>query len=282
MISEESRLRYQESGFLIVESLFTPDEVKRMREALSDIVDQKGDDAPKLDLETEDDGGTNPIRRLINPLDYPVFQEFVRDERILSILRTLLGKHIRRGGGKINMKPARVGTAVEWHQDWAFNPYTNDSLLTVSVFIDDVTLENAPILVLPGSHRGPTYDHHYNGEFVGVIDPDVIRRQSDAMVPMIGPAGSCSFHHVRLVHGSDRNRSDADRRMFVFPAIAGNAWPLAASKTTLEQMYGTILSGNVVIAPKLVDVPVRIPVPIPKGVRGIFQAQALAPKKYFE
>lgn len=42
------------------------------------------------------------------------------DERILTIVKALLGNNVRGGGSKLNMKLAHVGSPVHWHQDWAF------------------------------------------------------------------------------------------------------------------------------------------------------------------
>ena len=33
---------------------------------------------------------------------------------------------------------AGFGAAVEWHQDWAFYPHTNDDLAAVGVMMDDL------------------------------------------------------------------------------------------------------------------------------------------------
>ena len=43
---------------------------------------------------------------------------------------------------KLNAKPSFSGLPIPWHQDWAFFPHTNDSVLTVSVIIDDSTRDN--------------------------------------------------------------------------------------------------------------------------------------------
>ena len=41
------------------------------------------------------------------------------------------------------MKPPQSRSSViRWHQDWAFFPYTNDSLVTICIAIDDSTREN--------------------------------------------------------------------------------------------------------------------------------------------
>ena len=39
---------------------------------------------------------------------------------------------------KLNTKFEKGGSAVEWHQDWAFYPHTNDDVLAVGVMLDDV------------------------------------------------------------------------------------------------------------------------------------------------
>ena len=52
------------------------------------------------------------------------------------------------------MKPAKVGSAVEWHQDMAYFPHTNDDLVTTLVYLDDATEEN-------GCLRCSATSHHY-------------------------------------------------------------------------------------------------------------------------
>ena len=44
---------------------------------------------------------------------------------------------VRFDTGKLNMKSAGYGAPVEWHQDWAFYPHTNDDLAAVGIMIDD-------------------------------------------------------------------------------------------------------------------------------------------------
>ena len=43
-------------------------------------------------------------------------------------------------------------------------PHTNDSLLAVGIFIDDMTSENGPLQIIPTSHTGKLniyYDYYY-------------------------------------------------------------------------------------------------------------------------
>ena len=47
-----------------------------------------------------------------------------------------------RPAGKINMKSAGFGSPVEWHQDWAFYPHTNQNVLAVGILLDDMNSDN--------------------------------------------------------------------------------------------------------------------------------------------
>ena len=87
----------------------------------------------------------------------------VRHPNILEVLKRLWGPSIRFDVSKLNLKAAGYGAPVEWHQDWAFYPHTNDDLAAVGIMIDDVDEENGPLLVIPGSHQGPIFDHHADG-----------------------------------------------------------------------------------------------------------------------
>ena len=107
---------------------------------------------------------------------HPAFDSLVRSQPVLDILTKLIGPDLRLHGSKLNMKSAQYGSPVEWHQDWAFYPHTNDDILAIGVLLDDTDLANGPMLVTPGTHRGPVWSHHGDdGRFIGLIDPDLIR-----------------------------------------------------------------------------------------------------------
>ena len=91
------------------------------------------------------------------------------------------------------MKTAGGGSAVEWHQDIAFYPYTNDDVLAVGVCLDDHTLENGCMLMVPGSHKGPVLDHHQDGYFIGAISPS--RGETDLSTAVPVEVGAGRHHH---------------------------------------------------------------------------------------
>ena len=149
------------------------------------------------------------------------------------------------------MKSAGYGSPVEWHQDWAFYPHTNDDVLATGIYLDDCDMDNGPLMVIPGSHHGPTYDHHADGRFCGAMSPDACDIDFAKAVPLMGPAGSMTIHHVRLVHGSALNRSNRQRRLLLHEYTAADAWPLLGV-ANFEEFNGRMVLGEPTIEPRVV------------------------------
>jgi ectoine hydroxylase-related dioxygenase (phytanoyl-CoA dioxygenase family) len=198
------------------------------------------------------------------------------------VLRDLWGQDIRFDTAKLNMKSAGFGAPVEWHQDWAFYPHTNDDLAAVGVMMDDMALENGPLMIVPGTHRGPVFDHHANGRFCGAMDPSRGDVDFNKAVPLTGRAGSITVHHVRAVHGSAPNTSPKERRLFLLQYRAADAWPLLGFPDTLEAYEKLLVSGTGTIEPRLEAVPVRLPLPPAAAQGSIYENQKGMKQRYFE
>ena len=212
-----------------------------------------------------------------------IFDEVIRSPRLVAILQALLGPGIRLHNSKLNMKSARYGSPVEWHQDWAFYPHTNDDVLAVGVMLDDVDMSNGPMLVTPGSHTGPVFDHHdRDGRFAGMIDPDTIQAEIARAVPCVGRAGCVSFHHVRALHGSALNTSERPRNFLLYEVAAADAWPLLGLRTDWAAHEQEMLAGNPVLQPRMKELPVRLPFPPPLRGGSIYETQSSSTKPYFE
>ena len=216
------------------------------------------------DLEPSHSATLPRVRRLKPAIfkRYAFFHALARDPAIISILAQLLGPAIRQHGGKLNMKSAGYGSPVEWHQDWAFYPHTNDDVLATGIYLDDCDSDNGPLMVLPGTHRGPTFDHHADGRFCGAMNPAACDLDFAKAVPLMGPAGSMTIHHVRLVHGSALNHSNRQRRLLLHEYTAADAWPLMGV-ANFDEFNGRMVLGEPTIEPRVVPAPVRMPLPPP-------------------
>lgn len=286
MINEQQVKFYQDNGYLVVENVLSPEQLATLRCEVDELVEKSAtvnENDAVYDLEDTHSSERPRVRRIKTPHQYmPSAGALMSDPALVSILTRLIGPGVRFQTSKLNMKSAGFGAAVEWHQDWAFYPHTNDDLLAVGIMLDDVTEENGPMLVIPGSHRGPTYDHHQDGYFCGAVDPQHCEIDFSQTVPITGPAGSMSFHHVRIMHGSALNRSARDRRFLLFQYTAVDAWPLVKSIPDIDAYDKMIVAGQPTLAPRLAPAPVRMPLPPAPHEGSIYENQRSRHRRFFE
>jgi phytanoyl-CoA hydroxylase len=283
MIGDRDVAFYREHGYLVVPGVLEPAMVERLRGELVGILDGARDATTHTDvydLEPGHRADAPRVRRIKTPHRFFAgFRELYRHPRLVGIVERLLSPGVRLHGSKINLKAPHYGSPVEWHQDWAFYPHTNDDVLAVGVMLDDCTPDNGPLLVVPRTHTGPVWDHHVNGYFCGAVDPDAIAGEILRAVPLLGSAGSMSFHHVRLLHGSAQNASDRPRALLLYEYAAADAWPLMGVRD-LADFDARLVAGPPCIEPRLVPAPVRMPLPPAIHQGSIYENQRES-RRYF-
>src|SRR5437764_1572238 len=230
MLSRDQTNDYRERGFLAVEGVLSRGLIEQARAVVDEFVEQSRfvtEHTLVFDLEPGHTPERPRVRRLKEPCAiHPIFDQISRLDAILDIVAALIGPEIRYQGSKLNMKAAAFGSPVEWHQDFAFYPHTNDDLLAVGVALDDCTMENGCLLMLPGSHHGPILDHHQDGVFVGAIDVERERVDVSRAVPVTVKAGGIPLHHTRMLHAAAPNTSSLPRRLLLLQLAAVDAWPV--------------------------------------------------------
>jgi len=267
---------YNENGYIGVEAVLSEEEVAALRRVTDEFVEKSREVVEHndiFDLEPGHSPSSPRVRRIKNPcLYHTIYDQTLRHPNILGIVAQLIGKGIRYNGHKLNMKYPEFGSPVEWHQDWAFYPHTNDDLLAVGVVIDDMIVENGALMVLPGSHIGPTLDHHQNGAFVGAVtEPNFT---PEGAVPIEIKAGGITIHHVRTLHGSAPNTSDKPRRLLLFQYCAVDAWPLKGIPDW-DTYNEFIIQGEPTNQPRIVSTPIRMPQPYSDKKGSIYEVQSI-------
>ncbi len=283
MLTAAQIAEYDGVGAIVVPGVLSPGEVATLRQ----VTDNFGARAHTghtnvYDLEDSHSPSQPRVRRIKSPhLHHPAYAALLRHPGIIAVLQDLWGPDIRFDTAKLNLKSASFGAAVEWHQDWAFYPHTNDDLAAVGVMMDDMELANGPLLVVPGSHKGPVHDHHADGRFCGAMNPATCDTDFSAAVPLVGPAGSITVHHVRAVHGSAMNMSNKDRRLLLLQFRAADAWPLLSPTTDIAAFDSLIVAGAPTLTPRLAAVPVRLPLPPADKASSIYENQKGLANRYF-
>ncbi len=202
------------------------------------------DGRARFDLEPGHNAKQPALRRVASPIEISKdYLRAMRENRAVDAIAELLGPDIKFHHCKINAKLPGAGTEVKFHQDFLYEPHTNDDLITALLFLDEVTEQNGPLEVVRGSHTGPLHGLWHDGIFTGAIAVDAAREAAQKTVQCTGPAGAACLMHTRLLHGSAANRSPRPRTLFIAIYSAADALPL--SPNPLPSRYaGEIVRGR--------------------------------------
>ena len=280
MVSPEQVEFYQENGYLVVEEFLTPSELDEILGVVDELIEESrgvSEHDDRFELESTHSADAPALRRLKGPArNYPLFKQYARSDSFADLVEPLMGNHgVRYQHDKLNMKTSDIGSPVEWHQDFAFHPHTNDDLLAIGVALDACTVDNGCLMVIPGSHRWEILDHHNDGVFAGAIAPSEAGVDLDAAVPVTVPAGGVSVHHVRTLHGSAPNRSSQSRRLWLVGYAAADAWPIEGV-ADLDTFHEYLIRGENTPAYRCTDQIFRVNAPQGPGAGSIFEIQRAA------
>ncbi|KAJ7365794.1 hypothetical protein OS493_002513 [Desmophyllum pertusum] len=149
VLTEDQKQQYESDGYVVVPDVFSKDHVEEMNKVLDGYVEQSRKIEQTNNLFVLDPLHTpdNPILLRLRCISNhnKLFHKTMCDPKLVDILSDLIGPSVRYiNQEKVNMKPpeSSTGSLIRWHQDWAFYPYTNDSLVTACISIDDSTREN--------------------------------------------------------------------------------------------------------------------------------------------
>jgi phytanoyl-CoA hydroxylase len=208
---------YERDGFLKVEDLFTKDQLVELDCELERYCEAIVPKLPPGDLVYEMDpatGSRTGIRNLWRMEKYSLyFDEFAREEKILELVETLVNGEPLLMAVELFAKPARVGSAVPYHQDNGYFNLTPPDALTFWLALDDSHVENGCVYYARGTHRDGLLPHKSSlvpGNSWGLAerpDPKVLDE-----VPGIIKRGGGILHHCCLLHRSERNESAQARR----------------------------------------------------------------------
>ena len=286
MLTADQKADYHTNGYLMIEDLIPGDMLARMQGVTDRLIEasravSRSDEVYDLDKGHGPDTPRLTRIKLPHKRD-PIFEQVLKHSPLTQVLTDLLGPDTTLITSKLNTKAPGGGAAVEWHQDWAFYPHTNDDLLAFGVLLEDVELDNGPLMVIPGTHKGPILSHQSNGVFSGAIDPDDPLFEREKAVTLTGKAGSVSVHHARILHGSAPNRSDRARKILFFECAAGDAWPILGASSYIHalgqrgfwaDLQERQITGSPCLTPRLEKVPVIMPLPPAPDNTSIFKMQ---------
>jgi ectoine hydroxylase-related dioxygenase (phytanoyl-CoA dioxygenase family) len=209
-LMSELRDAYEARGYLALSGLLSRPEINALNQAAVEVCASR-----QLGQVSFEDVLTIHYPHKLSPL----MRETMAHPAITPVLTELIGPNVKCMQSMFFVKrPGKPGHA--WHQDEKYVATADRSLTGCWIALDDATIENGCLWVIPGSHRPgviwPMRDH-------GTEEFDVSQEaygfpygEAEA-VPVEVPAGSVIFFHGYLLHRSLRNRAAASyRRSLVF------------------------------------------------------------------
>jgi phytanoyl-CoA hydroxylase len=219
-LSPEQVAFFQENGYLILGRLFADEELERLRQRAEWIASGEAEHVPERYRQVEPrvtggelqaDDYVLSLRKISHMAWYDeVMLAHAREPRITDRIASLLGPDLKLYQDQLFMKPPRVGSRQKYHQDQPLGFFIDpaDRMVTCWTALDDATLENGCLRVIPGTHRSGVLAR----EVVQEYEQQAVEGRLAQEVPLVLRAGECSLHHGHLLHSSFPNLSDQRRR----------------------------------------------------------------------
>jgi len=217
LVSPAQVEQFQREGYFMLESVISEPVVAALRDECMRLVHERDREMEAKGVTTE--GITHYKKRyFIHGRDAgsPIMTKFLFSELMAEICRATLGETAYLFHEQYVVKAADTDSKFAWHQDSGYIGHYHRAYLSCWCALDDMTVENGTVYILPYSRDG----RHSTD---GIIDHTVEDRSNDKVgyrgddpgAPAIVPAGSIVVFSSRTFHRSGPNVTDKYRRCYL-------------------------------------------------------------------
>jgi len=226
-ISQRELDSYFKNGFLVQDELISLHDTQNLVDSLDEIAK-----APLPGHVKEKDNTTYRAFHGCH-LYNETYNALIRQPALLAPARQILKDEVYIHQLKINLKQAFSGEMWPWHQDYIYwrkedNILTN-AIVSVMIFLDDITEFNGPLYFIPESHNAGSIDSEkasdspegWEGNVSASLTYQVNETQITALVnkgglfSAKGKKGTAIWFNGNLVHASPPNISPFQRRIVI-------------------------------------------------------------------
>jgi phytanoyl-CoA hydroxylase len=247
---------FHENGYLNDNIRFLTDEqVEALRERLAAVMEGRSAAQPEAlrNLRGGDLNSDQVVVQIVNIWEADdLFRAHLCHPEITAAVAQLLHTDVVRvWHDQIQYKPPIVGTSTDWHQDHPAWPILEPAdLISCWVALDDATLDNGCMRMVPGSHKWGAHRGLGSGEgFAPRYDPDQLPPGAVVeAVPCEVKAGYGMFHHCLTWHGSPPNPTPRPRRAIAVHYMPGHTRYVPKGRHLIDHRVdvepGEILQGR--------------------------------------
>jgi ectoine hydroxylase-related dioxygenase (phytanoyl-CoA dioxygenase family) len=195
-LNEHDRAQYERDGYVLYRKpVFAPEKFNQLKAIFEEDLARYSEQ--ELDMvHTRDE-------RLL---------EFLLSSEVLDLVEPLTGPNIGLWASHFISKAPFTGKATPWHEDssyWNGRVSTMEGICTVWLALDEVTVENGAMAVIPGTHKNGFSEYEAVDKeaniFGSQIKPEQVNEEK-AVYFELSP-NQCSLHEARIIHGAKANTS---------------------------------------------------------------------------
>jgi len=225
VLTPEQHKEYQDTGAVILRSLFDAEEIDLLRRAM-----ENDPLVSRHSLLRPDAEGGNTRISLWNRAGDSVYGLAARSARLVDTAESLIGEPVYHFQSKLTAKDPFVGGAWEWHQDygyWYYNGCLRADMLSCMIALDRSDRGNGCLQVVSGSHKLGRIDHVPVSDKQNAADPRrmpwILERHRVVHCEL--DPGDVLIFHSNTLHRSDQNRSPNRRwtLLVAYNAVSNDA-----------------------------------------------------------
>ncbi|WP_036669325.1 phytanoyl-CoA dioxygenase family protein [Pedobacter borealis] len=204
---------YKEYGYLVAEQLLSVNEIDELRMETAEIF--RGNRGHVDGLVDPGELTDQEILKKYIAIHFPhkiskVIKSYLLHQRITDVLTKIISPNVKCMQSMLFVKaPGKAGQS--WHQDEYYIPTRDRSLTGVWIAIDDASLDNGCLWIIPGSNKsGYIMDRVPNtsAEYADVDTVDVSGFAKENIIPVEVKSGSVVFFNGYTLHSSQKNKTE--------------------------------------------------------------------------
>lgn len=213
IVSEEQIKQFQEEGYFVLERVIPNEYLESLRSECQKFISERDAEMEHLGVE-ELDLDHKGKRYFVHAYEGSErVREFLFSKLMSEVVRATLGDTAYLFNEQYVVKAAEKGMRFGWHQDSGFVGYPHQPYLSCWCALDDVSIENGTVYLLPYSRAGTRelVEHirdEETNDMVGYFS-------DDPGEPVVVPAGSIACFSSYCFHRSGANETERPRRVYL-------------------------------------------------------------------
>ena len=219
MLTADQIEHYREEGYVKVEGLYTPEEVKELGDDMNRIIETWGEEVigwrgPWRDRYLSEDERLNTKAVFMHRPDFysTIWATSIHHPALVQCIQQLVAPTMQWHHACLHGKPPELGTPFPMHQDYPFYPHDGPEFIDCLLHLDDAPKESGCLRVVPGSHKNGPLDHITGPDTAPHLPPEKYHPDFIDSVEVPANAGDVIFFSYLTIHWSDVNRSGQWRR----------------------------------------------------------------------